>query len=240
MGIYRFYKQEGELMDEFLARFDKHVPNAKRCYTGRLDPLASGEVIILTDNDIFKKELFCNMVKEYTFTLLHGFKTDTCDIMGLVTEQDTKYNDMLFAQDSVSGQHHATIFPKSVMMEYPIYSNYNIKGKPSWYYAVNNIDRPYIPTKKIDVLDFRQLGTVAISGDNLLRMIKNKISKVTKDSFRQQQILAKWITSIDLNKEYHATKFTITLSSGGFVRYFGDRMNGTCYDIRRTRYLFDM
>ena len=54
-------------------------------------------------------------------------------------------------------------------MEYPIYSHYKIKGKPSWYYAVNNIARPFIPMKMINIYEFTKIGYVEITGENLLK-----------------------------------------------------------------------
>jgi tRNA U55 pseudouridine synthase TruB len=136
MGIYKFYKQEGELMDELLNRFDTLVQSKRRCYTGRLDPLASGQIIILTDDDVHAKMTYCNFDKIYTFTLLHEFTTDSHDIMGLITRTNTE---------------HTKLQPGDYNMQYPPFSNYNIKGKPYWYYTKNGIEPPFIPSKQINL-----------------------------------------------------------------------------------------
>lgn len=224
MGIYKFNKYEGEVMDDVLKRFDKLIKCDKRCYTGRLDPLASGEIIILTDDDIFKKMIFCDFNKIYSFTLLHDFMTDTYDIMGIITQQNVNIN---------------KISTGKYLMEYPPYSSYNIKGKPYWHYTKNNLIPPFIPKKEIDIFLFETIGNIEITGENLIKIITQKINKVDTKTFRQNEIINKWKENIIKENVYYATKFIIGLSSGGFVRYFGNKMNGTCYDIKRLCYCYD-
>ena len=62
----------------------------KVTYAGRLDPLAYGLVIILTDEDVHKRDEFTGKNKIYQFNVIHGIQTDTFDIMGMIYDKDNK------------------------------------------------------------------------------------------------------------------------------------------------------
>jgi tRNA U55 pseudouridine synthase TruB len=222
MPIYTFYKQEGELMNDVIEQVKQLVLHKRVCYAGRLDPLAKGIIIIMTDDDVMKKELFCKFDKTYKFTLLCGFKTDTFDIMGMITDVGTEKKDVCVGKYE---------------MKYPSYSSYSICGKPYWYYTKNNLQVPFEPSKNIDLIKLDKINDIEITGENLLKMIIYKINKVQKMSFRQFYIIESWKNHVNVDAEYHMIDYEITLSSGGFVRYFGNLMNGACLNIERIRYV---
>lgn len=227
--IIPFYKQIGELMIDVLNRFDKIYKTKRKCFAGRLDPIAFGIVYILTDDDVIYKEIFCSFRKIYKFKLIHGIKTDTFDILGLITNVN---------QDNIDTTN--LIIPNDYVMEYPQYSSYKIKntGKPYWYCTMNNIkiDEKDKPMKNVTVYNFQICEQIEIYGKELLKLIKNKIGKVKKQSFRQKEIVELWEKNINFNDDYFITSYKIELSSGGYVRYFGNYLGGTCYDIQRIHY----
>ena len=51
-------------------------------YAGRLDPMASGLLIVLAGEETKNKEKYLNLDKEYLFEVLFGFKTVTYDFLG--------------------------------------------------------------------------------------------------------------------------------------------------------------
>jgi tRNA U55 pseudouridine synthase TruB len=228
MGIYRIKKQEGEVMNQVLARAKSILHNngiipTSICYAGRLDPLASGSQIILTDKDTELKMTFCYFDKQYTFSVLKGFGTDTFDIMGIPSQKphisELKFN-----------------VPHTLLMKYPEYSNFKINGKPYWWYAKNKQKPPLVPFKNITIYQFNKTGASEITGDNLLKLIKNKINKVSQGDFRQTEIITKWTEIIIPTNDYQICHYSVTLSSGGYVRSLGDMLGGCCFNIVRQNY----
>jgi len=83
--ICLYDKHVGETMNEVIKRFSQENNiKEKIAYAGRLDPLAYGKIIILTGNDIYKKDDYCNKSKIYETWMIDGVVTDTYDIMGLI------------------------------------------------------------------------------------------------------------------------------------------------------------
>ncbi|MEI7424912.1 MAG: hypothetical protein WCK10_02225, partial [Candidatus Staskawiczbacteria bacterium] len=86
-------KKEGETPLFALEKFKKSNPkylDTPMTYAGRLDPMASGVLIILAGDEIKKKEKYLNLDKEYNFSVLFGFNTDTYDILGKVIEKNAQ------------------------------------------------------------------------------------------------------------------------------------------------------
>ena len=60
--------------------------NMPMTYAGRLDPLASGKLLILMGEECKEKEKYLGYDKEYEIEVLFGIKTDTGDALGQITE----------------------------------------------------------------------------------------------------------------------------------------------------------
>jgi tRNA U55 pseudouridine synthase TruB len=219
--IIQYYKKIGESMNELIDRFREEYKCDKITYAGKLDPIANGIVTILTDDDIYSRDKYMNKDKIYRFKLIHTITTDTYDILGLLNSEDEKL------VDSVDDN-------KEYDMEYPPYSSYKIKGKPLWYYTLNNIKFDNKPSKKIKLHYLKKINEEKVDKDTIIDRITKIINKVNKNTFRQESILKSYENL--KKKEYTISEYEIKLSSGGFVRYFGNMMNGTCYNIERISY----
>ena len=120
-------------MTEVIKRFsEENNVKEKIAYAGRLDPLAYGKITILTGNDIYKKDDYCNKSKIYETWMIEGIMTDTYDILGLVVTEPLEPLEPLV--------------PHSYKQYYPPYSSIPIRigniRKPLWYYTKNNIKIP--------------------------------------------------------------------------------------------------
>jgi tRNA pseudouridine55 synthase len=92
--IFNLYKNRGETPLECLERFRATKPelqNESMTYLGRLDPLAEGVLLVGTGEHAEQKERekFFGLDKEYDFTAIFGFETDTFDVMGRITHPPT-------------------------------------------------------------------------------------------------------------------------------------------------------
>lgn len=230
--ILQFDKKIGETMDEMISRFRQEYSidnKTKVAYAGRLDPLAFGKIILLTDKDIYDKEKYCGKDKTYTTWIVHGIQTDTYDIMGKIVSENIWqpiYNDV----NNIEYE-----------QEYPMYSSiYVIQDgmrKPLWYYEKNNIKVKNMPSKKVKLISCEKISeNVEISSIELFRIIKDRIEQVKKDTYRQDEIIALWKDKLEKEKNYTISKWRFTITSGGYIRYLANQMNGCCFDIERISY----
>ena len=51
-------------------------------YAGRLDPMASGKLLILIGEECKQKDSYLNLDKVYNFSALLGIESDTHDVLG--------------------------------------------------------------------------------------------------------------------------------------------------------------
>jgi tRNA U55 pseudouridine synthase TruB len=235
--IIEFEKNIGETMDEVIRRFKNEYllkDNIKIAYAGRLDPLAFGKIILLTEDDIYIKDQYCGKNKTYTCTIVHGIQTDTFDIMGkIISENEWKpiYNNI-----------------KDIEYEqiYPMYSSIHViqngMRKPLWYYEKNNIKVENMPSKRVKLLNGEKISNdLIISSKDLFDIITNRINKVKKDTYRQEEIINLWkkkLSNLDdsVESSIKLSKWEFDISSGGYIRYLANKMNGCCFDIQRIRY----
>jgi tRNA pseudouridine(55) synthase len=228
MIIYH-HKKIGQTMNQVVDDIKKQYNTNKVTYAGRLDPLAFGLIVILTDEDVHKRDEFTGKNKIYQFNVIHGIQTDTYDIMGMIYDKDGLNDNTQFDINKIS--------VGKQMMKYPSYSSVPIKehnNKPYWYCALNNLEVKNKPTKEIEIYDIKILDKTTKTKDELIQLINDKINKVTGDTFRQKDILDKWNYIED--KLYEIYKMEIKISSGGYVRNITNILGGCAYDIERIEY----
>lgn len=225
--IIESYKPIGPTTVEHINEFKKTNNVKKLCFAGRLDPLAYGKIIILTDEDIYKKVEYCNKDKVYETWIIKGFKTDSYDIMGL---------------PMISYQKEEMI-PKKLKQKYPPYSSVIVPKyhKPFWLVTKEGLkmEEEDIPTKDIEIYKIETLENQIMSANQILEIIKNRIKKVNqRQQFRQEKIIMEWE---DLLEKYtdniNVVKIRVHCSSGTYIRNIGNMLNGCCYDIHRVSYL---
>ena len=225
MIIYH-QKEIGQTMNQVVDDIKQKYNTNKVTYAGRLDPLAYGLVIILTDEDVHKRDEFMGKTKVYQFKIIKDIQTDTFDIMGIISNTSI---DADFDINKIS-------LGKQIM-EYPPYSSVPIKehnNKPYWHCTLNHLQVKNKPTKEIEIFNIKILDKTMKTKDELIKLINDKISKVTSKTFRQKDILDKWNTIED--KLYEIYKMEIKISSGGYVRNIADKLGGCTYDIERIEY----
>ena len=86
MKVHQIYKKIGETPLQALEkhRKQKKIPsNAKLTYAGRLDPMASGVLLILQGATQKQRERYMGLGKTYEVKILFGFSTDSYDLLGL-------------------------------------------------------------------------------------------------------------------------------------------------------------
>lgn len=214
-------KKVGETPLEVIKRINK--TQEKMSYAGRLDPMASGLMILLEKGELNQKtqQSYQKLNKTYKVDVLFGISTDTYDALGLVTKTSFNY---YLTKDKINSA--CRQFPKKFYQSYPPFSSKPVLKKPLWWWAKNKklsnitIPRKKVSLKKLKYNDLKQrpLKTVVTS------IIQN-ILKVNQD-FRQEKIINKWNQTIKMNQKTKVTiaSLEITCSSGTYMRSIANNL----------------
>lgn len=107
----------------------KHLHTKKVGHTGTLDPLATGVLIVCTNNDTKLVDILTSKNKEYIATMRLGIQTDTGDITGNIIKRATykvTKDQIIKVLNNFLGSSTQTV---------PIYSAVKINGKKLYEYA---------------------------------------------------------------------------------------------------------
>ena len=235
---------------------DPALLNLPLTYAGRLDPLASGVLVILAGDECLKKDEYLALEKEYELTILFGFSTDTYDLMGKVMEMKSKEGfEMVWlskpAQESedLSNSSFDEIkekikyFVGRINQKYPPYSSRTVAGKPLYQWArEGRLDEITIPSHEVFVKNIDVVGNNTINGKDLESKIKEVVALVNGD-FRQKEILDLWHETLADKQEeiYQTVTLKVACGSGVYVRgiahELGQKMGipALAFNIKRTK-----
>ncbi|TSC64556.1 MAG: tRNA pseudouridine55 synthase, partial [Parcubacteria group bacterium Gr01-1014_91] len=105
-----------------------HLPAS---YAGRLDPMASGKLLVLLGEECKRQHEYTNLDKEYNIEVLLDIGSDTGDVLGMseYAERGTELDERALAAALASerGAH---------MRAYPAFSSKTIDGKPLFLHAL--------------------------------------------------------------------------------------------------------
>ena len=240
-------KKEGETPLETLGRFrakNKKYKDVKMTYAGRLDPMASGLLLVLAGEKVKNQEKYLKLDKEYEFEVLFGFATDTYDILGKILS--SKISRLRNGQVTNIGRLEKNIkanlkfFRGKWKQKYPLYSSKTVKGKQLWQYGRENLE-PEIPEREVMVKKLQLSGVKTITSQKLLQNIEKRVAKVSGD-FRQKEILKTWRQNLNVqHSALNIASFKIKCSSGTYVRGIADLLGAKmsvpalAFSIKRTK-----
>jgi tRNA U55 pseudouridine synthase TruB len=237
--LIKYHKEIGESLQDVINRFKIEYnldSKEKVAFAGRLDPIAFGIIKLMTGEDLKLKDKMCEQNKIYTYTVLESFQTDTYDVLGLITNLNSNYNEKLFEDSITFDQPYPSFSSKTVKIDGRKMRLWNAKktGK-----LIESIE---IPTKKVTIFYNRLIKRECVTSDELFTLITNRIEKV-KGDFRQKETLELWKTNLEqIELKTKCNKFKLNfyetkLSSGGYVRSIANSMGGVAFDICRKDYL---
>ncbi len=197
-------------------------------FAGRLDPLASGTLLILVGEECKKAQDYLGLDKEYTFEILLGLSTDTYDVLGI----------------PVLGEHLPTAKPDEKNIQnilkkylgkqtfsYPPFSSKPVDGKPLLQHALEgSLDAIEIPTKDVVIYKLQHEETREVHTRDLFETIRNNIesiapvteaSKALGNDFRRPVIREMYKTieqSTVPEQTFYILKFSCICSSGTYMR----------------------
>lgn len=216
-------------------------------YAGRLDPMASGKLLVLVGEECKKQEEYHALDKEYEFEVLLGSSSDTGDVLGLVDwkgSTDISEKQLKETAASLTGP---------LSLPYPNFSSRTVKGKALHTWTLEDrLDEIEIPSAntviyKLNLIDVRSESVEHVYQDALRRI--ESIPTVTEESkalgrdFRRSEVRVAWAVWLEHHKGQmvQIARFRCVATSGTYMRSLageiGRRLGtvGLAYSIHRSK-----
>jgi tRNA pseudouridine55 synthase len=236
-GLFLTYKQWGETPLETLERVRKENPNLNDVplsYAGRLDPLAEGVLLVLCGEANKARGEYLGMDKEYECEVLFGIKTDSGDLLGLISEIKEGEVKEEVLKESLPLLLGAQSFP------YPVFSSKTVNGKPLFaWFKEGKIHEIEIPKTDVNIKEIEMMSLKTIHADEVLGKITKAIELI-KGDFRQSEILKSYKEHL-INQSFIVATIKVSCTSGTYMRtlaeIIGDKNNmpALAYSIKRTK-----
>lgn len=236
--LIKAQKHAGETLSVFLERVrgEYGIPaGEKMTYAGRLDPMASGAMLVLVGEACKEKDAYLAASKEYRVEVLLGIQTDTADMLGLVTK--VSFGEVL--EDDI--QNAVQKISAITKLPYPAYSSKTVDGVPLWVSAREGKD---IETIEKDVV-LSDVVLLDIQKRKLTEVIDAKLVTIqnVQGDFRQEEIIAAWekIKNEQQGTEVQLVEVQLTATSGAYMRILAEKVGemlgvpALAYNIERTR-----
>ena len=223
--------------------------NIPLAYAGRLDPMASGKLLILIGDECKVQELYHNLDKEYEFSVLLGVSSDTADVLGRLKLETSVPHISKQELENVSSK-----LVGQINLPYPHFSSKTVQGKPLHVWTLEGrLDEIEIPTKQSTVykinltkLETKNRAEIYTEVSAKIETIKpvTDASKALGNDFRRVDVRADWkvFSETGLPTDvFHIASFTCIASSGTYMRTLAEVIakqvgtTGLAYHIDRTK-----
>lgn len=221
-------KKVGETPLEVAETWRKQNPNMANiplAYAGRLDPMASGKLLILVGEECKRQAQYHNLDKEYQVTILFGLESDSGDVLGIVKPGITKFLQLELIEKILNG------LVGEIELPYPIFSAKTVSGKPLHTWAIENrLHEITIPTKKSEIYTLALNNLLTVSRHEVTQAALQKIAllppvtdprKALGNDFRRPDVLASWNKFRELDQsedQFFLANITCRCSSGTYMR----------------------
>lgn len=222
-------------------------------YAGRLDPMASGKLLILLGEECKHQEKYHSLDKEYEFSVLFGIESDSLDVLGRLgtcasadsTHTDSDKSDLSQILESLTGP---------IELPYPRFSAKTVQGKPLHMWTLEGrLDEIEIPTRTSTIYSINQIKTETLPRTEIANLARIKIDtippvtelrKALGNDFRRVDVRADWehiAANESLPGEYTIATFSCLASSGTYMRTLASiiaKKLGTCglaWSIHRSK-----
>ncbi|MCX8027313.1 MAG: tRNA pseudouridine(55) synthase TruB [Thermodesulfovibrionales bacterium] len=218
--VINLNKPKGITSNDALIKVKKTLKIKKAGHAGTLDPLATGVLLIATNEATKVLPYLVGLDKEYIFTAQLGIITDTYDSEGRIVEQ----------RDFRSVDERAIIkilegFKGEITQKPPIFSALKHKGKPLYEYARSgmtiNVKERAVKIYDIELIHFEppnirikvscstgtyirslchDIGLALGTGAHVIELIRTRVGNFTiQDSTNHEEIIhtSKGISNID-------------------------------------------
>lgn len=244
-------KKRGETPLEAIERWQASHPrfaSLPASYAGRLDPMASGKLLVLLGEECKKQDEYTKLDKEYVIEVVLDLSTDTGDALGLPVYSGIKTHPdksaLRSALAAVTGTH---------TVPYPAFSSKTVHGKPLFMYALEGaLDTIAIPEHEETVYAIKLVAARDLPARELQERIGEALKDVPRSDepskalgadFRQDIIRAGWRALFDRmpERDFTVLKLRVACASGTYMRTLATRIarelgtEGFALSINRTK-----
>jgi tRNA U55 pseudouridine synthase TruB len=228
--MHLLFKKQFETPKETILRYIESgelPPKDTYTYAGRLDPLASGVLVVLDETSVSRREEILSLPKTYEVEVLFGVSTDSFDLLGMVhpvqdvmtwhtlvpnfeidaLDFDKKVIDEKLISDMEVGSVKEYDWSKLkglYTQYYPFFSSKPIDGMPLFEYSkIHGIEQTNkkLPTRIVEIYDIEKIEERIVSTEYLESQIEQVLSNV-KGDFRQDEVKQSWEKCIELSKNH--------------------------------------
>lgn len=216
-------------------------------YAGRLDPMASGQLMVLLGEECKNQTAYHALDKEYEFSVLLGVGSDSHDVLGRLTADHVTHSG---SQRHAAGgfgwgdagadesselrgqlQTICTDLTGNIELPYPHFSAKTVQGKPLHMWTLEGrLNEIEIPTKtstvyalQLDSIETKTKTEVCAEARAKIDTIPEvtEASKALGNDFRRVDVRKDWEAILNneaLPEQYQIAHFTCLASSGTYMR----------------------
>lgn len=236
-----------EAIDAWKAKNPEYL-TTPASYAGRLDPMASGKLLVLLGNECRKSTNYTKLDKEYEVEVVLDLGTDTGDALGLPT-----YQGVASAPERKTLSQILATLKGSHQVPYPAFSSKTVKGKPLFQYALEGTLSDIQIPSHIETIHRISLENIEeVSRAELQMRIDTALVEVPRSvdpgkelgaDFRQDVIRAGWRTLLGAvpDRSFTIVTLRVTCGSGAYMRTLSERLaallhtTGFALSIHRTQ-----
>jgi tRNA pseudouridine(55) synthase len=245
-------KQVGETplsaMERWRQQQDKTFADVPLAYAGRLDPMASGTLLVLVGDECKVQEKYHTLDKAYTFSVLFGVSSDTDDVLGRLTLDSTVPTPTRTTLSTITKK-----LTGIISLPYPPFSSKTVMGKPLHTWTLEGrLGEITIPTNTTRIYSLTVDKIFTISRRMVYETVSTKIETIppVKDNrkalgndFRRTDVRSDWKLFAEfgrLDDQFTIAEFTCIASSGTYMRSLAREIGQQCgtrglaYHIHRT------
>jgi tRNA U55 pseudouridine synthase TruB len=238
-----YIKPVGITTVQFVNKIKDNENLDKITFSGRLDPMARGKILVFKNEDCKKAKDFHSNKKTYQFEVIIGIKTDTDDAMGIIDEYIISDIYIVNVNDYVK-----KILDYVNSLDTNIFEQkYHDFSSKVFFKNKNFVDKNKSNlTNQVQIYDKKIIGSNVYSYKywikNIISNIDNIDNNNNKNNFRQDLIIGQWnkiLENLRYVKTIYSVKIELTVSSGFYIRQFVNDMSFKlgiplmAYDINR-------
>lgn len=178
------------------SRLNLELADVPMAYAGRLDPMASGKLLVLLGDECKKQKNYHGLDKEYLVEVLFGVSSDSGDVLGIVTEEGAPQVSEADLRRTLATFIGLTTFP------YPKFSSKTVQGKPLHTWTVEGrLNEIEIPTYTATIYRIKLESLITKTRAQVYHEASAKIEtippvtdprKALGNDFRRPDVRAAW------------------------------------------------
>ncbi len=205
--------------------------NIAASYAGRLDPMASGKLLVLLGEECKQQREYTSLDKEYEIEVLLDVGSDTGDALGLVeyAGQHTHYDQaaLLRVLRAEKGRH---------LRPYPHFSSKTVGGKPLFLHALEgSLSTIHLPRHEEEIYKIKPEGVSHLRHETLAARIKQYLALVPRSEepskrlgadFRIEAVKERWadVFSEAGRRDFIVLRLRVVCGSGTYMRSLAPRI----------------